>query len=173
MRIALLAGAGIACTTMVFVPTARADPGYSQDVRILTPPGMRCEVSGPRNLGYPAPASVYCQGLFADAPADPCPQAPGQNCAVFPLHQDQAYVKDTGEFGYQDGNLGLVQPDIINAVAGQTYHVQGWTVVQSPDSATFTNDATGHGMTITVDKFPGRLSLSDTEGHPQADVTPF
>ncbi|MGB7164122.1 MAG: hypothetical protein WBD70_13365 [Mycobacterium sp.] len=38
---------------------------------------------------------------------------------------------------------------ITGLAAGQTYHIQGWTIVQTSDSATFTNDATGHGMTIT------------------------
>jgi hypothetical protein len=170
MRKIALAAAGIGCAAMAFAPPASSDPVYPQDVRILTPPQMRCEVSGPRVLGggLHEPPSVYCQGAFANAPGDPCPAAPGQNCAVWPLHQDQAFVKDTGEFGYQNGNLGLVQPNIINAVAGQTYRIQGWTVVQAADSATFTNDATGHGMTITVDANP-----SPQGGYPQADVKAF
>jgi hypothetical protein len=165
-----LAAAGLSCAALAFVQPASADPGSSQDVRILTPPQMRCEVSGPAVLGggLREPPSVYCQGIFANAPADPCPAAPGQNCAAQPLNQDQAFVKDNGDFGYQDGNLGLVQPNIINAVAGKAYHIQGWTVVQATDSATFTNDATGHGMTITVDANP-----SPQGGYPQADVKAF
>jgi hypothetical protein len=165
-----LAAAGLSCAAMAFVQPASADPGSSQDVRILTPPQMRCEVSGPAVLGggLREPPSVYCQGIFANAPADPCPVVPGQNCAAQPLNQDQAFVKDNGDFGYQDGNLGLVQPNIINAVAGQTYHIQGWTVVQATDSATFTHDATGHGMTITVDANP-----SPQGDYPQADVKAF
>ena len=36
---------------------------------------------------------------------------------------------------------------ITSPAAGQTY-LQGWTFVQTSDSATFTRDATGHGMTV-------------------------
>jgi hypothetical protein len=170
MRKIALAAAGFSCAALAFALPASADPIYPQDVRILTPPQMRCEVSGPTVLygGLHEPPSVYCQGAFANAPGDPCPATPGQNCAVWTMHQDQAFVKDTGEFGYQDGNLGLVQPNIINAVAGQSYHIQGWTVAQTADSATFTNDATGHGMTVTVDASP-----SPQGGYPQADVKAF
>jgi hypothetical protein len=41
-------------------------------------------------------------------------------------------------------------------------------VAQTADSATFTNDATGHGMTVTVDASP-----SPQGGYPQADVKAF
>jgi len=34
---------------------------------------------------------------------------------------------------------------------GQTYHINGWTVLPSSDGTTFTNDATGHGMFVSID----------------------
>jgi hypothetical protein len=42
----------------------------------------------------------------------------------------------------------------------------GLTIVQTSDSATFTSDATGHGMTVRVDKNKGG-------GQAQADVLRF
>jgi hypothetical protein len=56
---------------------------------------------------------------------------------------------------------------ITGLAAGQTYHIQGWTILQTSDSATFTSDATGHGMTVTVDKNKGG------DGQAQADVLRF
>jgi hypothetical protein len=56
---------------------------------------------------------------------------------------------------------------ITGLAAGQTYHIQGWTILQTSDSATFTSDATGHGMTVTVDKNKGG------DGRAQADVLRF
>jgi hypothetical protein len=59
-------------------------------------------------------------------------------------------------------NLLAAQPrswrrpaSITNLAAGQTYYIQGWTILQTSDSATSTSDATGHGMTVTVHKNKG------------------
>jgi hypothetical protein len=38
---------------------------------------------------------------------------------------------------------------VTGLAAGQTYHVQDWTIVQTSDSAAVTNDVTGHGITVT------------------------
>jgi hypothetical protein len=35
---------------------------------------------------------------------------------------------------------------------GQTYHINGWTILPSGDGITFTNDGTGHGMTVGSDQ---------------------
>ena len=35
---------------------------------------------------------------------------------------------------------------------GQTYHMQGWTILPTSDGTRFTNDATGHGMFIGSDQ---------------------
>ena len=56
---------------------------------------------------------------------------------------------------------------ITSLAAGQTYHIQGWMIVQTSDSATFTSDATGHGMTVRVDKNKGG------DGQAQVDVLRF
>jgi hypothetical protein len=33
---------------------------------------------------------------------------------------------------------------------GQTYHILGWTILPISDGTTFTNDATGHGMFVSI-----------------------
>jgi hypothetical protein len=34
---------------------------------------------------------------------------------------------------------------------GQTHHLEGWTINPSEDGTRFTNDATGHGMFVSID----------------------
>jgi hypothetical protein len=34
---------------------------------------------------------------------------------------------------------------------GTIYHALGWTIIPTSDDTTFTNDATGHGMTVSVE----------------------
>ncbi len=69
------------------------------------------------------------------------------------LHQDQAIVTSSVQFSWRTANLGSAppgKPDII-LVNGQTYHLQGWTVIPTSDGITFTKDATGHGMVVGSD----------------------
>ncbi len=58
-----------------------------------------------------------------------------------------AFVSSSGEFKWTAGSsLGGDQPQAL--AAGQTYHWIGWTVATTNTDMTFTNDATGHGMTV-------------------------
>ena len=58
-----------------------------------------------------------------------------------------ALVSSSGQFQWTDGtSLGSAQP--LPLTPGQTYHWVGWTVTASNTNMTFTNDATGHGMTV-------------------------
>jgi hypothetical protein len=48
-----------------------------------------------------------------------------------------------------NGNLATGSADPQNDVTlnyGQTYNVQGWTILPSSDGTRFTNDGTGHGQ---------------------------
>lgn len=84
---------------------------------------------------------------------------PESQCRYAPcpggIHQDQAVVTTSGAFHWQDGNIGGVGPDwaqtdiILNY--GQTYEVQGWTILPSSDGTRFTNDGTGHGMFVSIE----------------------
>ncbi len=44
---------------------------------------------------------------------------------------------------------GLASDIVLNY--GQTYHINGWTILPSFDGTRFTNDRTGHGMFVSVD----------------------
>ena len=60
-----------------------------------------------------------------------------------------------GAFSWMNGNLatgGSASPEndiILNY--GQTYNVQGWTILPSSDGTRFTNDGTGHGMFVSIE----------------------
>jgi hypothetical protein len=95
-----------------------------------------------------APGQVVCESTWPQAPVTPCPQ-----CREV-LHMDQALVDADGNLTWRDANIG--QPDepggpgwfVLDAT--RPYQGYGWTVATDGNRHyTFTNDATGHGMTIT------------------------
>jgi hypothetical protein len=104
-----------------------------------------CEAQGnaaPDQLGFPqAPTN----------PAMNCPPPPGTYLrCVGPSHWDQAVVHASGAFNWHDGNIGVYSPDTTLSY-GQIYDIQGWTIAPGEDGTRFTNDATGHGMFVSID----------------------
>src|SRR6202035_6182268 len=137
MRKIALAGLGIAALT--FAPLVSADPtaGHDAKVNTQTPP-MLCEI-GSDDADPGIGPNVICQGSFVQAPAG----------------DDQAFVTASGQFSYRSANIGVGYPHapFDTLVPGQTYHIQGWTVAASGgEGITFTNDGTGHGMTVGSDQ---------------------
>jgi hypothetical protein len=118
---------------LILAPLASADPtpGHDAKVNVRTPP-MLCEI-GSDDAEPGVGPNVVCQGSFVQAPGD-----------------DQAFVTAAGEFRYRGANIGVGYPHapFDTLVPGQTYHIQGWTVVARDDGIRFTNDASGHGMRI-------------------------
>ncbi len=151
MRIAILV-AGIICTAASFSAMAGADPSPGHGTRVLTQtPPMLCEIGSDDEEAGIGP-NVVCQGDFPQSPPEPCPSWPGQQCSVV-IHQDQAIVTASGDFSYRDANIGVGDhPTLDTLTTGQTYHIQGWTIAASEARTTFTNDGTGHGMTIGSDR---------------------
>jgi hypothetical protein len=135
MRKIALVGLGIAALTCA--PLASADPtaGHDAKVQIQTPP-MLCEIGSDDDDPAIGP-NVICQGSFVRAPAI----------------DDQAFVTASGQFSYRTANIGVGYPHapFDTLAPGQTYHIQGWTVVAGGDGIRFTNDGTGHGMFIGSD----------------------
>jgi hypothetical protein len=123
---------------IAFAPPASADPtaGHDAKVNTQTPP-MLCEI-GSEDADPGIGPSVNCQAHFAQAPAD----------------DDQAFVTASGQFIYRSANIGIGynHAPFDTLVPGQTHHIQGWTVADRDDGITFTNDGTGHGMTIGSDQ---------------------
>jgi hypothetical protein len=136
MRRIALSALGMAALT--FAPLAGADPTAGHDATVNTQiPRMLCEI-GSDDADPGIGPNVICQGSFVQAPAG----------------DDQAFVTASGNFSYRSANIGVGYPHapFDTLVPGQTYHIQAWTVVAGGDGITFTNDGTGHGMTIGSDQ---------------------
>ncbi len=56
-------------------------------------------------------------------------------------------VTSSGEFHWVDADLGALQGRVN--LDNQTYSAQGWTIVATPQDTKFTNDPSGHGMTVS------------------------
>ncbi|MCV7401302.1 hypothetical protein H7K24_14185 [Mycobacterium fragae] len=64
-----------------------------------------------------------------------------------------AELTASGAFHWNDGNIGgggTPQNDLVLNY-GQTYHIQGWTVLPNTDGTRITNDGTGHGMFVSIE----------------------
>jgi len=131
--ITLAAGAAAAVALALAVP-ARAD-----STPYVKLPGIAgCEV---------AAGNVVCEGSWPQAPVTPC-----AHCSQV-MHVDQALVDANGNLTWRDANIGSPDaggPGWFVLTAGQPYHGYGWTAQEDGSGhSTFTNDATGHGMTVT------------------------
>jgi hypothetical protein len=115
-------------------PTAAA-PGNAQSLEphngyvfIETKSGKtRCQLST---------KTVDCEAQFTNAPKVEGEQANGVS------------VNATGKLSWVAGNLGAIPTVPIDY---RTYSAQGWTIVANTDGTRFTNDATGHGMFVSID----------------------
>jgi hypothetical protein len=67
-----------------------------------------------------------------------------------------AGIDANGTFAWGEGNIGGVDAGEVTLVYGQTFHIKGWTVLPAFDGTRFTNDASGHGMFVSI----GRVSPS-------------
>jgi hypothetical protein len=109
--------------------TPCADPTAGHDTKVnnQTPP-MLCEI-GSDDADPGIGPNVICQGSFVEAPAD----------------DDEAFVTASGQFSYRSANIGIGynRAPFGTLVPGQTYHIQGWTVVAGDDGIRFRNDSTG------------------------------
>ena len=127
-----------------FAPTAAADNGQS----VRTQSGkVRCEVYTDDTAHGGGPL-VVCQ----TADGGPFPQSPVSAESHEPMNL--AVVRANGAFNWMVGNIGgsreAMDQDIV-LMYGQTFHVNGWTIEPSFDGTRFTNDATGHGMFVSID----------------------
>ena len=135
MRKIALAGAGI--VALACAAPASADPNPGHDAKVTTQiPSMLCEIGSDDETPGIGP-NVVCQGRFLQAAPD----------------EDQAYVTSSGRFSYRSANIGVGYPHLPfdTLVAGQTYDIQGWTIVAGDDGIRFTHDDTGHGMFVGSD----------------------
>jgi hypothetical protein len=103
-------------------------------------PAAVCDASAPGSTGFlQAPIAMS----ESECKYVPCPGG---------MHWDLAAVTATGAFRWAQGNIAAgsgIQYSTLNY--GQTYDMEGWTIVPTQDGTRFTNDATGHGMFVSIE----------------------
>ena len=67
------------------------------------------------------------------------------------IHWDIAAVTASGDFQWQNGNIGVGDNNDFILNYGQTYLMFGWTILPTSDGTRFTNDGTGHGMFVSIE----------------------
>jgi len=81
--------------------------------------------------------SVGCEAPFINSPIQDGEHANGVS------------ISADGKVQWVVGNLGAIPTVSIDY---KTYTAQGWTINASTDGTRFTNDHTGHGMFVSIDK---------------------
>jgi hypothetical protein len=133
------AGFAALATSLWLAPVAHAGVQY-----VRTQSGaVRCLVlsNDEGHGGGPAVACEHGPGF---------PQAP---VSQYGNRFDIAKVDASGNFRWEDGNIGgggTPQNDLVLSY-GQTVHSQGWTIAPTSDGTRFTNDASGHGMFVSIE----------------------
>lgn len=130
----LFAPSAAVALAVVLAPSASADPSDFQYVRTETG-AVRCVISAPH---------VGCERSSADG----FPGAPKSQSG--PGNWNIASLDAGGEFTWGEGNIGGVDADEVTLTYGKTFHIKGWTVASSFDGTRFTNDASGHGMVVSI-----------------------
>jgi hypothetical protein len=135
----------VSVLTIVGLPGVIA-PAYADDGQyVRTQSGkVRCLVyaNDASHGGGPLVVCEYNPGF---------PQAPSSATGT---HWNLAVIKGTGAFNWDAGNIGgsteaLASDIVLNY--GQPYHINNWTIVPSFDGTRFANDASGHGMFLSID----------------------
>jgi hypothetical protein len=109
-------------------PGAEVLPPENGYVFIETKSGKtRCQLST---------AEVGCEAQFTNSPV------------VDGGHANGVRLTADGEVRWLVGNLGDIP---VVTLDYRTYSAVGWTIAAGEDGTRFTNDSTGHGMTVSID----------------------
>ena len=81
--------------------------------------------------------SVGCEAAFTNSPVIDGTQANGVR------------LTSDGQLKWILGNLGDIP---VVTIDYKTYSAQGWTIVATELGTRFTNDRTGHGMSVSIEK---------------------
>lgn len=105
------------------------EPSSSGYVYIQTKTGLtRCQINA---------ESVGCEAAFENPP-----QLNGEPA-------NGVEVSAAGSVRWLVGNLGDIPATTLDYA---TYHAVGWTIEATNDGTRFTNDGTGHGMFVSIEK---------------------
>lgn len=145
MRLILVSAAAAVLALMPgVVPSAEAD----SDGQVRTQSGkLRCIVSA-NDVSHGGGPLVVCQ----HSDSSPFPSSPMSE--EYHSQLNLAVVRGNGALSWDIGNLpgsseALMDDTVLSY--GQTYRINGWTILSNTDGTRFTNDNTGHGMFINVD----------------------
>jgi hypothetical protein len=112
----------------VAAPGAEVLPPENGYVFIETKSGKtRCQLST---------AEVGCEAQFTNSPV------------LDGAHANGVRLTANGEVSWLVGNLGDIP---VVTLDYRTYSAVGWTIDAGEDGTRFTNDGTGHGMTVSID----------------------
>jgi hypothetical protein len=81
--------------------------------------------------------TVVCAAQFTNSPV------------VNGQHANEVNVKSNGSLLWGTGQIDA--PSNLVTLDYQTYHAVGWTISATKSDTRFTNDTTGHGMSVSVD----------------------
>jgi hypothetical protein len=81
-------------------------------------------------------AEVGCEAQFTNSPV------------LDGVHANGVRLTANGELSWLVGNLGDIP---VVTLDYRTYSAVGWTIDAGEGGTRFTNDRTGHGMTVSVD----------------------
>ncbi len=149
-KTAVVVAAVMVALMLLAAPWATAGPGPLPGEYVRTQSGrMHCVVAADQVICEPhcamGPNDTACGPR--DQTFNGFPQAPIDDMGN---HWNGAIVNAAGAFHWSQGDIGPGNPDAI-LYYGQTYHMQGWTILSSIDGTRFTNDRTGHGMFVSVE----------------------
>jgi hypothetical protein len=132
-----LAPSAVIALAVLVAPTASADePSDYQYVRTQSG-AVRCVISAPH---------VGCERSSIDG----FPGAPKSQSG--PGNWNIAGIDAGGAFAWGEGNIGGIDADEVTLLYGQIYRFKGWTVLPAFDGTRFTNDASGHGVFVSIDR---------------------
>jgi hypothetical protein len=129
-------------------PPSSSSPAPSTPTAPTTPPGS--QALDPNEQGYVyietrsgktrcqiSQKAVGCEAQFANPPVKDGIPANGVN------------VTSDGNLRWLVGNLGDIPTVPLDY---RTYEAAGWTIVADESGTRFTNDRTGHGMFVSIEK---------------------
>jgi hypothetical protein len=127
-------GALTVASAIVVSPLSSADPSDYQYVQTVSG-AVRCVLSSDH---------VSCERSSADGFPGAPPSESGGNMNIARIDAD-------GSFEWGLANMGSPDGGPVTLAYDQPYQFNGWTVAPSFDGTRFTNDATGHGMFVSID----------------------
>lgn len=100
-------------------------------------------------------AAAVCE-TYADETRGSFPQGPPNYERGNGARSNIVAVNDKGQLHWYLGDIAGSSAihDIVMSY-GQTYHADGWTLAASSDGTRISNDATGHGMFVSIENVYG------------------